>query len=93
MYSVLINKMTLCWACYVLKDWCSERENACLLVCKISQKVVKKVVVVKEMETFTFKDLCPFSIKQFLLPEKGCKLYYRILLNNCKNVELPIRNK
>ena len=35
----------------------------------------------------------PFSIKQFLLPEKGCKLYYRILLNNCKNVALPIRNK
>ena len=35
----------------------------------------------------------PLSIRQFLLPEKGCKIYYRILFNNCKNVELPMRNK
>ena len=35
----------------------------------------------------------PLSIKQFLSPEKGCKIYYKILFNNCKNVELPIRNK
>ena len=35
----------------------------------------------------------PYSMKQFLLPEKGCKFYYKILLNNCQNVELPIRNK
>ena len=35
----------------------------------------------------------PLSIKQFLLPEKGCKIYYKILFNNCKNVELPMRNK
>ena len=46
------------------------------------------------METFIFKNLMSlFQSDSSYFQKKLCKFYYNFLLNNCKNVKLPIRNK
>ena len=57
---------------------------------RVKTLVNKLIAKYKRNGNFHFqRPYVPFSIKQFLLPEKGCQLYYKILLNNCKMLNYP----